>query len=303
MRMQAAEGPHELDLLGLYMREIDQYTLLTAEEEQELARAISRGREAAHRLAQGEQEPSLPRQIEAGQRARQRLIQCNSFLVVSLARRYRSPDFTLSDLIQEGNVGLLRAADKFDYRRGTRFSTYATYWIRQMISRYIGTQRYAVRLPSHQAEALAHYRRVHARLIQEDAELPSLEHVAHTMGMSLSNLAHLLCVIQPSLSLEDKPEGDERPLAETLHGAQAEVEQQVSEHLLRQSVRKLLSTLTARESRVLELRFGLRGGKTHTLEGIAQRFGLTKERIRRPLPPRSAGMRVGVTGDRARGHK
>ncbi|MBA3533383.1 MAG: sigma-70 family RNA polymerase sigma factor [Ardenticatenales bacterium] len=273
--------PQELDALGLYMREINEYSLLTAEEEHESAKAIWQGHEAARKLAGGAETPLLHRQVEAGAAARRRLIQCNSFLVVNIARRYSNPDFSLPDLIQEGNVGLLRAVDKFDHRRGTRFSTYATYWIRQMISRYIGTQRYAVRLPSHQAEALTRYRRVQASLMQEDAQAPSLESIAYAMNISMPILAHLLRITQPSLSLETPLNEHERPLGDTLDDqGQQNVEQQVSERMLSQAIHQVLATLSARESRILELRFGLRDGAPRTLEAIGQRFGLTKERVR-----------------------
>jgi RNA polymerase primary sigma factor len=264
------------------MREINRHSLLKADEERQLAQAMFMGREAAVALLEGrEQTADLERLRDEGQRARSRLIQCNFFLVVSIAKKYRNQGFGLLDLIQEGNLGLIRAVDKFDYRRGTRFSTYATYWIRQNISRYIGTQRHAVRLPSHQAEALSRYKRVHTELAQQMQRQPSLEQVAAAMEMPLVALTHLLQVTQPSLSLESPEESDDRPLGDVLEEqGQPGVDEVVTETLLREAVGEVLATLTMRESRVLELRFGLRDGEPRTLEAIATRFGLTKERIR-----------------------
>ncbi len=268
MHERAADSSQKWDNLTLYMQEINQYSLLTVEEERKLARALWHGRHAAQQLAGGENSAELSDQIEEGQRARRRIIQCNFFLVISIAKRYTSNGFSLLDLIQEGNMGLIRAVDKFDYRRGTRFSTYATYWIRQNISRYIGTQRHAVRLPSHQAEA------------QTSHQPPALETVAAAMEVPIANISHLLEITQPSLSLETPRDNDDRPLGDTLEENQQSTEEIVAANLLREAVGEALATLTSRESRVIELRFGLRDGEPRTLEAIAQRFGLTKERIR-----------------------
>lgn len=274
-------SPHNPDSLGLYMQEINQFSLLKPDEERHLAEAMWRGREAARKLEAGQYSTALAQLVEAGQNARQRVIQCNFFLVVSIAKKYVNQGFGLLDLIQEGNMGLIRAADKFDYRRGTRFSTYATYWIRQNISRYIGTQRHAVRLPSHQAEALSRFKRIESDLAQETQTPPTLDTVADEMHIPLSNLVHLLNITQPSLSLETPRDSDDRPLGDTLEGTETPpIDETVSDTLLREEVGDALATLTSRESRVLELRFGLRDGEPRTLEAIAQRFGLTKERIR-----------------------
>jgi RNA polymerase primary sigma factor len=273
--------PNSPDSLGLYMQEINQFSLLKPDEERQLAEAMWLGREAAQKLAAGRKEIGLQDLVEAGQKARQKVIQCNFFLVVSIAKKYVNQGFGLLDLIQEGNMGLIRAADKFDYRRGTRFSTYATYWIRQNISRYIGTQRHAVRLPSHQAEALSRFKRIESDHAQEEQSPPALHIVADEMHIPLSNLVHLLNITQPSLSLETPRESDDRPLGDTLEGTLTPaVDDTVTDTLLREEVGDVLATLTSRESRVLELRFGLRDGEPRTLEAIAQRFGLTKERIR-----------------------
>jgi RNA polymerase primary sigma factor len=274
-------SPSNPDSLGLYMQEINQFSLLKPEEERQLAEAMWRGREAARKLEAGQSDAELDQLVADGQQARHRMIQCNFFLVVSIAKKYVNQGFGLLDLIQEGNMGLIRAADKFDYRRGTRFSTYATYWIRQNISRYIGTQRHAVRLPSHQAEALSRFKRIESDLAQEEQAPPPLDAVADEMHIPLSNLVHLLNITQPSLSLETPRESDDRPLGDTLEGTMTPpVDETVTDTLLREEVGDVLATLTSRESRVLELRFGLRDGEPRTLEAIAQRFGLTKERIR-----------------------
>jgi RNA polymerase primary sigma factor len=276
-----SDSPNNPDSLGLYMQEINQYSLLKPDEERRLAEALWLGREALETIKAGNQTPCVLQLAAEGQKARQRIIQCNFFLVVSIAKKYVNQGFGLLDLIQEGNMGLIRAADKFDYRRGTRFSTYATYWIRQNISRYIGTQRHAVRLPSHQAEALSRFKRISSDMAQAEQTPPPLDSVAHEMHIPLSNLVHLLNITQPSLSLESPRESDDRPLGDTLEGtATAAVDETVNDTLLREEVGDVLATLSSRESRVLELRFGLRDGEPRTLEAIAQRFGLTKERIR-----------------------
>lgn len=269
------------DSLGLYMQEINQFSLLKPEEERRLAEAMWKGREAVEKLVAGQRNADLARLAAEGQSARQKVIQCNFFLVVSIAKKYVNQGFGLLDLIQEGNMGLIRAADKFDYRRGTRFSTYATYWIRQNISRYIGTQRHAVRLPSHQAEALSRFKRIESDHAQEEQSPLPLNVVADEMHIPLSNLVHLLNITQPSLSLETPRESDDRPLGDTLEGTLTPgVDETVTDTILREEVGDVLATLTSRESRVLELRFGLRDGEPRTLEAIAHRFGLTKERIR-----------------------
>lgn len=276
-----SNSPNSPDSLGLYMQEINQFSLLKPDEERYLAEAMWVGREAVRKQSTGHGGADLQRLVDEGQKARQKVIQCNFFLVVSIAKKYVNQGFGLLDLIQEGNMGLIRAADKFDYRRGTRFSTYATYWIRQNISRYIGTQRHAVRLPSHQAEALSRFKRIESDLAQEEQTPPALNVVANEMHIPLSNLVHLLNITQPSLSLETPRESDDRPLGDTLEGTLSPpVDETVTDTLLREEVGDVLATLTSRESRVLELRFGLRDGEPRTLEAIAQRFGLTKERIR-----------------------
>ncbi len=270
------------DNLGLYMQEIKQFSLLSAAEERRLAEQMWHGRAAEERIAAGADEVELWQQVEAGKQARRRMIQCNYFLVVSIAKRYSNHHgFSLLDLIQEGNMGLIRATDKFDYQRGTRFSTYATYWIRQNISRYIGTQRHAMRLPSHQAEALARYRRVQEQLAQQHQQPPTLETIAAALDIPLDTLAHLLQITQPSLSLDNPREEGDRPLGDTLQQEEGQaVEEIVAAGLLSEAVGEVLTTLSSRESRVLEMRFGLRDGRPLTLQAIAARFGLTKERIR-----------------------
>jgi RNA polymerase primary sigma factor len=272
--------PTDVDSLGLYLREINRYSLLPVEEERRLTRLMWHGREATKRILAGEDGATLREQVEKGQQARTRIIQSNFFLVISIAKKYINQDFSFLDLIQEGNMGLIRAADKFDYRRGTRFSTYATYWIRQKISRYIGSHRYAVRLPGYQAEALARYRRVRTQLAQTMQQSPALEQVADASGIPVSGIEHLLRITQPSLSLETSPEPNDPPPMETLVGNDDAVDETVAAELLREAIDSELASLSARESMVLELRFGLRDGEQRTLEAIAQRFGLSKERIR-----------------------
>lgn len=272
--------PEATDLLGLYMSDIDRFSLLTREEERALAWQIVRGREAEQALEQQEC-PQLRRRAEEGRRARARLIQCNFFLVVHIAKRYANRGLSLPDLIQEGNVGLIKAVDRFDPARGTRISTYATFWIRQSVSRLLATQRHALRIPSHQAEVLSRYRRVHGQMSQEMERSPQLEEVADRMGLAPARLSHLLTMTQPSLSFDSPSSPDDRAIDEVLGSDDlATLEEEVAARLLRRDLLEQLEQLTARESRILMLRFGLRDGTPRTLEAIARRFGLTKERIR-----------------------
>ncbi|HYN87410.1 MAG TPA: sigma-70 family RNA polymerase sigma factor [Ardenticatenaceae bacterium] len=281
MGTKARETETEFDDLGLYMKELNQYPLLTAEEERRLAGLVWEARVAQEGLADGEASPASQRRQREGAIARRRLLEGNFFLVVSIATRYTLHGFSLLDLIQEGNLGLIRAADKFDYRVGTRFSTYATYWIRQSISRFIGAHRHAVRLPSHQAELLNRYHRTRTQLAQSQGSEPTTRDIARAMDVSLAQVEAILRITQPALSLESTDESDEQPLGEILEDQQATpVGELVAEALLRDDVARVMEALTPRESRVLELRFGLRDGSPRTLSAIAQRLGVTKERIR-----------------------
>lgn len=281
MKAKSREIDPESGSLALYMQDINQYALLTPGEERRLARLMWEGRAADARLAAGDTSAATQQAVREGARARRQLIQGNFFLVVSIATRYVGLGFGLLELIQEGNLGLIRAADRFDYQRGTRFSTYATYWIRQNIARFIGTQRHAMRLPSHQAEALHRYRRTRARLAQDWGRDPSTHEVAEAMEARPEQVETLLRLTQPALSLERGIEAGDRPLGDSLEDKEAEpVEQQVADRLLKDEVAIALESLSTRESKIIELRFGLRDGQPHTLETIARRLGLTKERIR-----------------------
>jgi RNA polymerase primary sigma factor len=281
MYPSALDFADEAGSLALYMQEINRYPMLSAAEEQELARKISLGRQAHDALAGAECSRSHHLLVHEGTQARRRLAQGNFFLVVSIAKRYAHGGFSLLDLIQEGNIGLMRAVDKFDVQHGTRFSTYATYWIRQSIARFIGTQRHAMRLPSHQAELLSRYYHTRARLTQHHGREPTTAEAAAALNTAPDRLDHLLRLTQTPLSLETPITDDSRPLGDTLEDQdQPPPEEQVANSLLSHEIERLLASLNSRESRVLELRFGLRDGEPRTLEAIAHRFGLTKERIR-----------------------
>lgn len=279
----ARQNPSEFQL---YMRDINVNGLLSKEEEQELVKQLWEGRQAEKQLKEGAEEtPALRETIEIGRRARQTLIECNVFLVLNLAQRYSDFGLPFLDLVQEGNMGLIRAIDKFDYRYGTRLSTYATYWIRQSIARHIGAHRHPVRLPGHQAERISKSSRVSARLHQELGREPSVAEIAEELDITPSKLADLFSITSPAIPLnvdDDSDESDSPSPLETLASQSAENPDTHTANADRREViqQALEQTLTPRESHIIRARFGLRDGKPKTLQTIADRYGLTKERIR-----------------------
>jgi len=250
------------DNVQIYLKEIGRTPLLSGKEEKELAKKILKGDEEA----------------------RQNLIKANLRLVVSIAKRYvnRSPQLSILDLIQEGNFGLFRAVDKFDYQRGFKFSTYATWWIRQAITRALADHSRTIRIPVHMVETISKYTQAKRKLMQELGREPLAEEIAVEMGTSVEKIHHIQKISQEVISLES-PVGEEEdstlsefiPDEKTLTPAQA-----VSREILKDQIREVLSDLTDRERRILELRFGLIDGTTHTLEEVGQTFGVTRERIR-----------------------
>ncbi|MDZ4296237.1 MAG: sigma-70 family RNA polymerase sigma factor [Patescibacteria group bacterium] len=251
------------DMVQIYLREIGRVPLLTGDEEKELAK----------RIDQGEEE------------ARQKLMSANLRLVVSIAKRYvgRSPNLTLLDLIQEGNIGLARAVEKFDHRKGYKFSTYATWWIRQAITRALADQARTIRIPVHMVETISKYTQVKRRLTQELGREPLAREVAVEMGMDVEKVHHLMKISQETLSLES-PVGDDKD--ESYLGDFIEDEKELSPSeiaslkLLKDQITDVLVDLSPREQRILRMRFGLDDGVTHTLEELGQEFGVTRERIR-----------------------
>jgi RNA polymerase primary sigma factor len=252
------------DSIQMYLREIGQYPLLTAAEERTLAQRIEKG--------DGE--------------ARNILARSNLRLVVSIAKKYvgRSPDLTLLDLIQEGNLGLFRAVDKFDWKKGYKFSTYATWWIRQAITRALADQSRTIRIPVHMVETIAKYKQVSRRLAQVLGRDPQPEEIAIEMGVEPEKIYQIEKINQDTLSLEN-PVGSDDDEKSTLGDFIADDKipspvQESSERILAEQVRSILSDLSPKERKILEMRHGLLDGIYHTLEEVGREFGVTRERIR-----------------------
>ena len=249
-----------LDPVRMYLRQIGKVALLTAEQEVSLARRIERRDMAAKR----------------------QLIEANLRLVVSIAKRYTGHGMAFLDLIQEGNLGLMRAVEKFDYRRGYKFSTYATWWIRQAISRALADQSRTIRVPVHMVEQINRLIRVQRQLLQDRGREPSVEEVAAAMGVTAQKVRQILKISQEPVSLET-PVGDEgnSQFGDFIEDELAvEPLEALSELMRQEELDRTLNTLTHRERKIIQLRFGLADGHTHTLEEVGQIFGVTRERIR-----------------------
>ncbi|MCX7838223.1 MAG: sigma-70 family RNA polymerase sigma factor [Anaerolineae bacterium] len=278
--------PSADDLVYLYLHEIGQTPLLTRQQEIELSKAIWRGRLAERRLRTnghtGTLRARLEREARAGILARHRLLEANLRLVVSIAKHYVGHGLSLLDLIQEGNLGLLRAVDKFDYRRGYKFSTLATWWIRQAIVRALSAYGELPRLPAHTQQRLRRLERMTRLLEQELGHTPSENDLAERMHLPVSKVRRLLEVSAGTLSLETVLNDEqEATLADFLEDVQTPAPWQVAvQASLRADLLKALDALTPREARVLMMRFGLRDGTEQTLEQIGARMGLTRERVR-----------------------
>jgi len=274
------------DAVGLYLKEAACVPLLSAEQERDLANKICEGRDAKLQLQKNgldsEKRRQLERAIEEARLAREHLIMANTRLVVNVAKRYRGRGLGFLDLIQEGNLGLLRALEKYDPARGYRLSTYATWWIRQSISRAVADQGRTIRIPVHMSAKISRVYQTSRRLEQEYDRRPTPEEIAQEMGLKPRRVRWMLKISRYPLSLE-RPVGEERH--EEL-GAYIEDEstpeppELANQRLLRQQLGKVLDTLTAREARILRLRFGLHDGRNYTLEEVGRKFGLTRERIR-----------------------
>lgn len=287
MTNPALSSPGAAESIILYLNEIGDEPLLTFAQEQELARAMTEGREAARRM-QGETPlpPAECRRLEglaaAGDQARAQLINSNLRLVVSIARRYQGHGLSLLDLIQEGSLGLMRAVDKFDPSRGLKFSTYATYWIRQSVGRAIADQGRTVRLPVHLGERLSRLARVRQQLTQRLDREPTSEEVAVELGLTPDQVTRAEQAALAPASLDEAHTDDGTgSLAEIIADPlQLTPLEEVSHGLLREDLSEALSHLTPRERNILGLRYGLDGETALTLEQIGQRLGLTRERVR-----------------------
>jgi len=276
------------DTVGLYLKEMARVPLLTTEEEVSLAKRIERGRQAEGRLAKLNGNATAPKRAEYQGRiqdmrqARDHLIKANTRLVVSIAKKYMARGVPFLDLIQEGNLGLMKAVEKFDYKRGFRFSTYATWWIRQTITRAIADQGRTIRVPVHMSDRIRRLYKVARQLEQDMGRKASPEEIAHEMETDARKVQWMMRVSWRPLSLES-PVGEEE---DSELGAFVEDEttptptQSAYSNLLREKIEEVLSTLSPREARILRLRFGLHNGRSYTLEEVGQKFGLTRERIR-----------------------
>jgi RNA polymerase primary sigma factor len=274
------------DSISLYLKEIGQVPLLTAEEEVRLAKKMERGRKSWRRLARGEvteeNRERLEELVEEGKAAQEHLVKANSRLVVSVAKKYIGRGVPFLDLIQEGNIGLIRAVNKFDYHRGYKFSTYATWWIRQAVTRAIADQGRTIRVPVHMYEQINKLTRTSRKLVQELGREPTIEEIAEELDVPLRKVERIMRVAQRPLSLET-PVGEEEDsyLGDFIEDVEtvAPVDA-ASRSLLREELDQTLSSLTPREVRILQLRFGLVDGYSYTLEEVGRKFGVTRERIR-----------------------
>jgi RNA polymerase primary sigma factor len=274
------------DTVGLYLKEMARVPLLTIEEEVHLAKQLESGNYAALSLRDNGMEArrrrELERAIEEGRAAREHLITANTRLVVSIAKKYMGRGVPFLDLIQEGNLGLMKAVEKFDYRRGYRFSTYATWWIRQTITRAIADQGRTIRVPVHMSDSIRRLYKTARQLEQEHGRKPTPEEIALALDMDARKVRWMLKVSWQPLSLE-RPVGEEEDseLGNFIEDDSSPTPPQSAYHnLLREKVEEVLATLTPREARILRLRFGLHNGRSYTLEEVGQKFGLTRERIR-----------------------
>lgn len=276
------------DTVGLYLKEMARVPLLTNEEEVDLAKRLEAGNEARAELARlgagadHEVRRYFETIIEDGKAARDHLIKANTRLVVSIAKKYMGRGVHFLDLIQEGNLGLMKAVEKFDYTRGYRFSTYATWWIRQTITRAIADQGRTIRVPVHMSDRIRRLYKTARQLEQENGRKPTPEEIAERMDLEPRKVQWMLKVSWRPMSLE-RPVGEEEDseLGSFIEDLTTPTPTQSAyQNLLREKVEEVLGTLTAREARILRLRFGLQNGRSYTLEEVGQKFGLTRERIR-----------------------
>ena len=274
------------DTIGLYLKEVGRVPLLTAIEEVELAQRIERGRFAREELARGNVSPrrrqELQRTLEDGWAAREHLITANSRLVISVAKKYMGRGVPFLDLIQEGNIGLIRAAKKFDYRRGHKFSTYATWWIRQAVTRAIADQGRTIRVPVHMGDQINKLLRVQHQLTQRLGRDPSVEELAVALDVTPQKVENMIQVARRPLSLETPTDDEEDSvLGDFIQDEEvAAPDETATYNLLREHLESVLNGLPPREVRILQLRYGLLDGQAYTLEEVGRKMGVTRERVR-----------------------
>jgi RNA polymerase primary sigma factor len=274
------------DTVGLYLKEVGRVPLLTAAEEVMLAKRIERGREAREELAKGrvpnKRRSELQLHVEDGWAAREHLITANSRLVISVAKKYMGRGVPFLDLIQEGNIGLIRAAKKFDYRRGHKFSTYATWWIRQAVTRAIADQGRTIRVPVHMGDQINKLLRVSHQLTQKLGRSPTTEELAHELDVPPKKVENMIQVARRPLSLETPTDEEEDSvLGDFIEDEEAPAPpEMVTQHMLKEHLREVLHNLPPREVRILQLRYGLLDGQNYTLEEVGRKMGVTRERVR-----------------------
>jgi RNA polymerase primary sigma factor len=274
------------DTVGLYLKEMTRVPLLTQQEEKLIAQQIVRGRAATRQMQQTVRSTTrlakLQSQIDEGLLAREHLIKANTRLVVSIAKRYMGQGVPFLDLIQEGNLGLMKAVEKYDYKRGFRFSTYATWWIRQTITRAIADQARTIRLPVYMSDRLRRLYQVARQIEQSNGRQASAEEIAEELDMEPRKVQWMMKASWQPLSLE-QPVGEEEDneLAAFIEDDATPSPTQVAlQNMLHDKMEEVLSTLSPREASILRLRFGLVNGRAYTLKEVGQKFGLTRERIR-----------------------
>jgi len=274
------------DTIGLYLKEVSRVPLLNAEEEVELAQRIERGRMAREELAKGNvnnrRRLELRKLIEDGWAAREHLITANSRLVISVAKKYMGRGVPFLDLIQEGNIGLIRATKKFDYRRGHKFSTYATWWIRQAVTRAIADQGRTIRVPVHMGDQINKLLRVQHQLTQRLGRDPSVEELAIALDVPPKKVENMIQVARRPLSLETPTDDEEDSvLGDFIEDEEAPPpDDSATYNLLREHLEEVLNGLPPREVRILQLRYGLLDGQAYTLEEVGRKMGVTRERVR-----------------------
>jgi len=288
-RVASAEGGRRAatsDLVRIYLREIGRVPLLTAEDEVELAKTIEAGLFAEEKLGGGfpmlgAMHSDLVLLVGEGVRAKQRLIEANLRLVVSIAKRYIGRGLVFLDLIQEGNLGLIRAVEKFDYTRGYKFSTYATWWIRQAITRAIADQARTIRVPVHMVETINKLARVQRQLHQELGREATTDEIAAELGLEPERVAEIQRIAQEPVSLQSPIGEEESDLGDFIEDADAVVPIEAAAFIMLQDqLERVLDELAEREQRIIQLRFGLTYGHPRTLEEVGREFGVARERIR-----------------------
>ncbi|MFO7917061.1 MAG: sigma-70 family RNA polymerase sigma factor [Anaerolineae bacterium] len=274
------------DTVSLYFRQMGCVPLLDKSEEVTLARQMEEGKEALAKLRKEdvslEEERRLRGAVDRGDKARKKLTEANTRLVVSVAKKYTGNGVPFLDLIQEGNIGLMKAVEKFDYRRGYKFSTYATWWIRQGITRALAQQSRLIRIPVHAGDQIRRIYRTIESYEKETGERPTKEEISERTGISVSKIELLMRSSRYPISLEmPVGEDDDSEFGDFIEDDDSLTPTEVThQHLLREALQKIMTSLSPREARILRLRFGLRDGRAHTLEEVGQKFGLTRERIR-----------------------